>query len=617
MEKKKEEFYEKARNYWNAVPPTVNGMLGGFGSGKVPRVDIQASIAFLSKLKQRLPPRSNSAENNSLFVSADCGAGIGRVTKGLLAKYSDHVDLIEPIENFAEEARSGALLQEERDAGKVTVIQKGLEEWTPEEGKYSLIWAQWCLGHLEDDDLVAFFKRCQKGLREGGLICVKENITMGQNVKDEEDSSWTRTRDSLMTIFREAGLKVVKEDLQHGFPQELFPVRIVLKRGYSLLFFGGLLYAGFLLCLTSPPLQRNLLYLHRAKPFWAADLTKPELYGFAKGRVRPFHIQTPDNERIFAWHVLPFNLYSKHREELEAPGYDYAKHTVLLRSDPEARVVIYMHGTAGTIAATDNRLNTYRTWSLLPGNVHVLTIDYRGFGLSTGEPTEDGLITDGVTAVQWAMDNGVTPDRIAVVGQSLGSAVSIAVANELASQGTYIRALLPICGFASLTQIITTYRLVGVVPILSPLRVYPLIQKFIINNFLYEKWDSATRLRSFADKTRGKDVSITIMHSVYDMDIPYASSRLLFQSAITGSLHVGQDMTSAMDDMDPTVAPDFAKDLVDKRTIGSGGSVYTFKGGEGEKEGRIQYVELDWGGHNRMQKADSVLMALGKALGVL
>ncbi|ODQ51173.1 alpha/beta-hydrolase [Saitoella complicata NRRL Y-17804] len=391
----------------------------------------------------------------------------------------------------------------------------------------------------------------------------------------------------------------------------------LLKRGYSLLFFGGLLYAGFLLCLTSPALQRNLLYLHRAKPFWGADLTKPELYGFANGRVRPFHIQTPDDERIFAWHVLPFNLYSAHREELEAPNYDYAKHTELLRNDPEARVVIYMHGTAGTIAATDNRLNTYRTWSLLPGNVHVLTIDYRGFGLSTGEPSEEGLVTDGISAVQWAMENGVAPERIAIVGQSLGSAVSIAVANELASQGTYIRALLPICGFASLTQIVTTYRLVGFIPILSPLRVYPLIQNFIINNFLYEKWDSATRLRSFAEKTRGKDVSITIMHSVYDMDIPYASSRLLFQSAITGSLHAGQDMTCAMDDTDPTVAPDFAKGLVDKRTIGSGGSVYTFKAGEGEKEGRIQYVELDWGGHNRMQKADSVLMALGKALGVL
>ena len=54
-------------------------------------------------------------------------------------------------------------------------LYEPLQKWTPEAGHYDVIWCQWVLGHLTDDDLVAFFKRCAKGLAPGGLIFVKEN----------------------------------------------------------------------------------------------------------------------------------------------------------------------------------------------------------------------------------------------------------------------------------------------------------------------------------------------------------------------------------------------------------------------------------------------------------
>ena len=34
----------------------------------------------------------------------------------------------------------------------------GLEDWAPEEGAYDAIWVQWVVGHLTDDDFVAFFQ---------------------------------------------------------------------------------------------------------------------------------------------------------------------------------------------------------------------------------------------------------------------------------------------------------------------------------------------------------------------------------------------------------------------------------------------------------------------------
>ena len=39
-----------------------------------------------------------------------------------------------------------------------------------------MIWVQWALLYLTDQDAVAFFQRCKTGLAPGGIIVVKENI---------------------------------------------------------------------------------------------------------------------------------------------------------------------------------------------------------------------------------------------------------------------------------------------------------------------------------------------------------------------------------------------------------------------------------------------------------
>lgn len=35
------------------------------------------------------------------------------------------------------------------------------QEFTPDAGRYDIIWVQWCIGHLADDDFVSFFKRAK------------------------------------------------------------------------------------------------------------------------------------------------------------------------------------------------------------------------------------------------------------------------------------------------------------------------------------------------------------------------------------------------------------------------------------------------------------------------
>lgn len=52
----------------------------------------------------------------------------------------------------------------------------------------------------------------------------------------------------------------------------------------------------------------------------------------------------------------------------------------------------------------------------------VLMVDYRGFGLSDGKPTEKGLYTDVDAALKWLKIKGLTNDRLIMYGFSLGSA---------------------------------------------------------------------------------------------------------------------------------------------------------------------------------------------------
>ena len=57
-------------------------------------------------------------------------------------------------------------------------------------------------------------------------------------------------------------------------------------------------------------------------------------------------------------------------------------------------------------------------------------IDYRGFGLSDGPPTEDGMYADANAGMQWLKDHGLTNGRLAVYGFSLGSAPATKICAE-------------------------------------------------------------------------------------------------------------------------------------------------------------------------------------------
>ncbi|PON76031.1 Alpha-N-methyltransferase NTM [Parasponia andersonii] len=106
------------------------------------------------------------------------------------------------------------------------IVYKSLREFTPDAGRYDVIWVQWCIGHLTDDDLVSFFKRAKGGLKPGGFFLLKENIARNGFVLDNIDRSVTRSDSYFKELFRRCGLHIYKSKDQKGLPEELFAVKM-------------------------------------------------------------------------------------------------------------------------------------------------------------------------------------------------------------------------------------------------------------------------------------------------------------------------------------------------------------------------------------------------------
>lgn len=148
----KPEWYSKALDYWNGVTPTVDGMLGGFAM--VDPIDVKGSLDFVDEFVHGKKDANNVVTKQPTLgngYACDCGAGIGRVTKNFLLKVPfEKVDLVEQTTSFCEQAKNDYLKKEVEEGRIGQVLNVGLQDFTPEEGKYDLIWCQWVLGHLTD-----------------------------------------------------------------------------------------------------------------------------------------------------------------------------------------------------------------------------------------------------------------------------------------------------------------------------------------------------------------------------------------------------------------------------------------------------------------------------------
>jgi fermentation-respiration switch protein FrsA (DUF1100 family) len=135
--------------------------------------------------------------------------------------------------------------------------------------------------------------------------------------------------------------------------------------------------------------QRALMY------FPDTERTPPAAAGLPEAE--EILLDAADCESLVAWHVPP-------------------------RGDRP--VVLYLHGNGGALS---HRAERFR--ALTADGTGLVAIDYRGFGGSTGRPSEAGLLIDAQTAYGFAAAR-YPAARIAVWGESLGTGVAVALAAE-------------------------------------------------------------------------------------------------------------------------------------------------------------------------------------------
>ena len=110
--------------------------------------------------------------------------------------------------------------------------------------------------------------------------------------------------------------------------------------------------------------------------------------------------QTDDGETINAWYV---------------------------QASRDAQILIFCHGNAGNIS---HRLPNIRL--LASRSISTFIFDYRGFGKSTGEITEEGMYLDALGAYRFLTeDRGIEPSRLVPFGRSMGGPVAVDLATRV------------------------------------------------------------------------------------------------------------------------------------------------------------------------------------------
>jgi abhydrolase domain-containing protein 12 len=307
----------------------------------------------------------------------------------------------------------------------------------------------------------------------------------------------------------------------------------------------GTLYCALLGLLTTSWFQAHVVYLHAIQMTWGKNLDIPEVFGFLHNQVTPFGIKSASGEALYAWHILPVELYRQHEQKLltQSSGFslDITSHLAfqLLHDDPEAVLVIHLHGAGGTVGS-GYRCPNYRALSAgRPDKIHVLTFDYRGFGRSPGTPSESGLIVDALSVIAWAMKVArIPPHRIIIYSQSLGTAVNMAVAEHFALQEhpVIFAGHILTAPFVDVITLVSTYSVAGTIPLLGPVAKVPMLFNYL-RKYINDKWSTKDRVASYvkANENNGIKYRITMIHAEDDYDIPWTHTPQLFWHAINGT----------------------------------------------------------------------------------
>jgi fermentation-respiration switch protein FrsA (DUF1100 family) len=157
--------------------------------------------------------------------------------------------------------------------------------------------------------------------------------------------------------------------------------------------------------------------------------------------------------------------------------------------------MLFCHGNAGNVS---HRLENVA--HLLTAGFQVLLFDYRGYGHSTGQPSEKGLFEDAAAA--WsALDDRADASRPRIIfGRSLGGAVAVDLASRVDADGLIIE--------STFTSIRSLARLFLPLPLPD----------------LPVKYDSLSKIGEIS-------TPLLVVHGERDELVPFADGQALYEAA--------------------------------------------------------------------------------------
>jgi fermentation-respiration switch protein FrsA (DUF1100 family) len=177
-------------------------------------------------------------------------------------------------------------------------------------------------------------------------------------------------------------------------------------------------------------------------------------------------------------------------------------------------VILFFHGNGGALAGEVERFR-----HLIRDGIGLIGVEYRGYGGSSGSPSEQGLIADAEAAYAFAVSH-YPAQQIVVWGGSLGSGVAVALAAEK-----------PI-GRLILEAPYTSTEAVGA------RHYWYLPVRFLMKDQFH------------SDERIGKvKAPLLILHGVLDRTIPYSMGERMFELA-NKPKHIVRFLDGGHDDLD-------------------------------------------------------------------
>jgi len=147
--------------------------------------------------------------------------------------------------------------------------------------------------------------------------------------------------------------------------------------------------------------------------------------------------------------VSIFSLTSKSSDGLAKIYALYIGNPLHISKDT---IILYCHGNAGHMDWYWNRAKLLANTGG-KNRYGVLMMDYRGYGMSEGKPTEEGLSADVDACMVWLKGRGLTDDRLIIYGYSLGSAPATDIAaNDFVLKPTKLILEAPFASTAVMVQ---------------------------------------------------------------------------------------------------------------------------------------------------------------------